>query len=102
MKLHAVHRKLAMGEAHDEVTVGLGRHGEFVWHGVMVDHQRVIPRRPERPVDAAKHALAAVPHLGKLAVHRHWCPHHAAAEHLTDRLMAEADAEYRDSGRSSG
>ena len=66
-----------------------------VRHGVALDHQRMVARRLERAVDAAKHARALMPHLGKLAMHRLRRAHDVAAERLADRLMAEADAEDR-------
>ena len=99
VELDAMHRQLAVREAHHQAIAGLGRDGEIVRHGGAVDHQRMIARRPERAVDAAEHAFAAMAHLGQLAVHRHRRPHHVAAEHLADRLMAEADAEHRNGRR---
>src|SRR5579883_3557282 len=102
MELHAVHRQLAVGEAHDEASAGLRRYRELVRHGVVVNHQRVIARRQEWSVDAAEYAVAAVTDLGDLAMRRRRRSHHAAAEHLSNRLMAEADAEHRDGGSSRG
>src|SRR5262249_30938065 len=66
VELHAVHRQLAVGKPHDKASVGLSRHGEFVRHGIVVNHQRMIARCPERSVDAAEYALPAVAHLREL------------------------------------
>src|SRR5262245_14306710 len=55
----------------------------------------------ERAVDAAEHAAALVLDGRQLAMHRHGRPHHRAAEHLPDRLVAKADAEQRN-GRGRG
>src|ERR1700674_1566747 len=56
----------------------------------------MIARRLERPIDAAEHRAAAVTDFAELAVHQPRCPDDVAAIGLTDRLMAEADAEDRD------
>ena len=47
-----------MREPHHQAVVGLGRHREVGRQVVAVDHQRMIARRLERPVDAAEHAFA--------------------------------------------
>ena len=63
------------------------------------DHERMIARRLERPVDAAKHAGAFMTDIGHLAVDRHGRAHDLAAEHLADGLMAKAHAHDRDRRR---
>src|SRR3954451_14572461 len=93
MELQAVHRPRFVGEPHDEAVVGFRRDAEVARHGLPLDHQRMIARRLERPVDAAEHARALMAHLGELAVHRLRRADDLAAERLADRLMAEADPE---------
>ncbi len=99
MELHAMHVEAPVRHAHDE-PVSLGRHFELVRGGRAVDDEAVIARRLERPIDAAKQAARIVGDGRKLAVHRQWRAHDMAAEHLADRLMAEADAEQRRARRA--
>src|SRR5580658_8699673 len=54
MKLYAVHRQAAMREPHDKTVIGIGGHREFAWHAVALDHERVVTRRLEGGIDAAK------------------------------------------------
>src|SRR5262245_66234697 len=98
MKLNAVHRKRAMREPHDQAIIGLGRYREHVRQARSFDHQRMIARGPERRIDTAEDAVALVPDLGELTVHLHRSAHHAAPESLSDRLMAEANAQHWDRG----
>ena len=60
-----------------------------------LDDQRMIARRLEGRGHVLEHALALVADARQLAVHGHGRAHDLAAEHLADRLMAEADAEQR-------
>src|SRR4029077_4093295 len=60
MKLHAVHGQLRMGKPHHHAVVGIGGHGELARHARSLDHQRVIARRLERRIDAAKNSGAVV------------------------------------------
>src|ERR1035437_8829034 len=94
MKLHAVHRQARMRETHHQAIVGFGVNGQFARHASALDHQRMIARRLERPVDAAQHAGAGVLDLEHLAVRRRRA-HSLAAERVADRLMPEADTEDR-------
>ena len=95
MELHAMHRQTPVREPHDEAVVGIGGDGEIVRQARALDDQRMIARRLERPIDAAKNAGAAMTDRRELAVHRGRRAHHFAAEGVADRLMAEADAEDR-------
>ena len=58
MELHAMHRQRAMREPHDQPSsvsaVTLRSAGKVC----AIDDQRMIARRVERPIDAAKHAFA--------------------------------------------
>src|ERR1700722_9473797 len=95
MELHAMHRQVRMGEAHHHAVVGIGGHGELARHARTLDHQRVIARRLERRIDAAKNAGAVVADLRQLAVPLGRSAHHFPPKSIADRLMAEADAEDR-------
>src|SRR3982074_3556112 len=95
MELHAVNGQRPMGEAHHQAVGSFRRHLEVARHRVAVDHERMVARRPERAVDAAKDALAAMADLGQLAMHRQGRAHDVTPESLADRLMAETDAEDR-------
>src|SRR5208283_706468 len=67
-----------------------------------LDDERMIARRLEGPVNAAKDRLAAVQYRRHLAVDRQGRAHHLAAESLADRLMPQADAEDRDLAAGAG
>src|SRR5262249_61150566 len=69
MELNAVDGEAAVREPHDEAAVGLGGHAELVRQACALDHQRMVARGLERPVDAAKDAVALVLDLGELAMH---------------------------------
>src|SRR5580704_10369392 len=94
MELHAVDGQRLVAQAHDDVA-GLGRDFEVLRKAGAVDDQRMIARCLEGRGHVLEHALALVLDAGKLAVHGGGRAHHLAAEHLADRLMAEADAEQR-------
>src|ERR1700690_612299 len=98
MELHAVHRQGGMRQAHHQTVVGFGVDGELARHAGAFDHERMIARGVERPVDAAENAGAAVLDLEHLAVRRRRA-HDFAAERLSDRLVAEEDAENRNAWR---
>ncbi len=102
VELHPVHRRAAMRHAHDDAVIRLRGDLQRVGQGVAVDDQRVVTRGLERPVDAAEHAAALVVDLRELAVHRQRRLGHGRAEHLSDRLVAEADAEERRPARRLG
>src|ERR1700690_3731623 len=101
MELHAVHRQARMRETYHQAVAGFGIDGELARHAGALDHERMIARGVERPVDAAEHAGAGVLDLEHLAVRRRRA-HDFAAERLSDRLMTEADAEDRDVRRGLG
>jgi len=82
-------------KTHDQMVVGFSDGRKLVGHGGAIDHQRMVARGLERAIDASEHAVALVLDRRELAMHRDGCPHHLAAEHLPDCLVAEADAEQR-------
>src|SRR5687767_6190977 len=96
MELNSVDGKAAMCQAHDQAIGSLGGHSEIGRKAGSFDDQRMIARRPERRMDAAKHSIAVVPDLGKLAVHLKGGAHDSGAKCLSDRLMTQADAEHWD------
>src|SRR5579883_3266785 len=95
VELHAVNRRRAMRETHDQAVLGLGGDFEFRRRRFAVDDQRVIARRLERAVDAAKHAASIMRNARQLAMHGQGRADDLGAERLADRLMAETDAEDR-------
>ena len=94
MKLHAVNGPVAMRNRHYQAVVGLSRDLEILGRGRPVDHEGMIARGVKRAVHPAKQAARIVRNPRDLAVHGKRRAHHPSAEDLTDRLMAEADAEY--------
>src|SRR5262249_58619047 len=80
----------------------LGNGREIGRHGRAINHERMVPRRLEGSVDAAKDTAALMLDQRKLAVDRHWGPHNLAAEGLADRLVAKADAEDRNGPAGPG
>ena len=57
MKLHAVHGQASRASAHHETVVGFGIDVRSRQACCALDHQRMIARRLERPVDAAEDAV---------------------------------------------
>src|SRR5436190_17745912 len=102
MELNAMNRKRAMSKPHDQAIVGLGRHRKLLRQARPFDHQRMVARGLESPVDAAEYPVAGVLDLGELAVNLDRCAHDVAAECLSDRLMTQADAEHRHGLRRLG
>src|SRR5262245_66609740 len=99
VELDAVDCERAMGKPHDELVIGGGRDLERVRQTCPLDHQRMVACGLERPIDAAKNALAPVLDFGQLAVHLYRSTHHLPAECLPDCLVTEADPQ---PGNSSG
>ena len=101
MELHPVHRQARMREPHHQAVIRFRVDEEIARHARALDHQRMIARGAERPVDAAKHARACVLDLEHLAVLRRGA-HDLATKRLADGLMAEANAEDRNARRRLG
>src|SRR5579872_4418502 len=97
VELHAVDRPLPVHHTHDDAVVGLGVDPERGGQALPLHHQRVIARRLERAaIEPVEQAGAVMADAAQLAMHRHRCPHHLAAESLADRLVAETHAEQGD------
>src|SRR6201982_1728366 len=91
-----------MRKPHHQPVLGLRGHVEIARQALALDHERMVARRIERRIDAAKYAAAAMLDLRQLAVNRDRRAHDFAAEGLADRLMPEADAKDRDPRRGGG
>src|SRR6516225_7134645 len=100
VELHAVHRQALMRKPHHQTVIGLGRHVEIARHALALNHQRMIARRFERRIDAAKYAAAAMLDLRQFAMNWNRRAHDFATEGLGDRLVTQADAKDRDPRRS--
>src|SRR2546430_17440341 len=97
-----VYRKRAIYKPHVQAVIGLGGHRQLVRQARSFDHERMIARGLERRIEAAKDTLSLVSDHGELAMDLHRSAHHAAPESLSDRLMAETNAEHRDRRGDSG
>ena len=96
VELHAVQGPGFVAHAHDLVLGGPGADFEVgIGERRMANHQAVVARRLERVGQAAEDALPVVKDRRRLAVHDPFVPHHLAAEHVADALVAQADAERR-------
>src|SRR5690348_7710041 len=88
MKLHAVHRPLAMHHAHDDAILGLGVDAKRGGQALAIHDKRVVARRLERTtIEPVEHAAAVVADAAELPVHRDGRPHYLTTEGLADRLM---------------
>ena len=79
---------LTMAEAHDGAVLQPGGHLEGLRKGGAIDDQAVVAGGGEGLRQALKHPNPAVVHGGGFAVHQFPRPHHLAAEHLPQALMA--------------
>lgn len=98
MKLHAFDRQRAMAEAHDGVAggiVGAGGDLEFGGETFFADDERVVAGAGGDGRDAGEEGAAVVLDLTGFAVHELWGADDLAPEGGSDRLVAEADPEYR-------
>src|SRR5262245_12534468 len=94
MELDALDRQLAVAHAHDLALRARRRHLEHVRDAGR--GARVVAAGLERRGQPRVQALSAVRHRARLAMHEPPRLADVAAEHLDDRLVAEADAERRD------
>src|SRR5947207_4665390 len=95
MKLHALDRKLAMAHAHD-LAVFAGR-GDLQAgrHRLALNNQRMIAGSGQRVGEAGEDAAVYVRDRRDIPIHDVLRANDAATERLSDRLVAQADAEYR-------
>src|SRR3546814_5282109 len=101
VKLHAFDRQRLVAQPHDfiDTTIGALRprgNVEAIRQAILFNHQRVVARRLIRCRQALENACAGMMNRAGLAVHDRPRTNHRAAERLTDRLMAETDAENRE------
>ncbi len=94
MELHALERPLPVPEAHHDPPVRPGGDLEALGDAVRGHHQRVVARGREGVGEAGEEGAAIVADLRRLPVHELGRAHHAAAESLAERLVAETDAEH--------
>src|SRR6476620_704466 len=99
MELHTMHRQARMNQPHHKAVAGLRVDRKLARHACALDDERMIPRRLQRPVNAAKHPGTLVFDLGYLAVQR-GCARYLAAKSLADGLVAKAYAHDRNRRRS--
>src|SRR6516164_3817601 len=100
VELHAVHWQALMRKPHHQTVIGLGRNVEIARHALALNHQRMIARRFERCIDAAKYAAAAMLDLRQFPMNWNRRAHDFATEGLADRLVTQANAKDRDPRRS--
>src|SRR3954454_2984447 len=93
VELHALRRKLAMADGHDDPSSARGDL-ERVGQRLLLHHEGVIAPHGQRCRDPGEDRAAVVLDRRRLAVHRQ-VPDDRAAEGLRERLVAEADAEDR-------
>src|SRR5919106_2871774 len=96
MKLHAVNGPGPVPKPHDcAVLRRARRHLELLGQAGVGDNQRVITGSDEWTADTAEDTPAVMLDRRRFAVHRTARTNDGAAEHRTDGLMAETDAEHR-------
>src|SRR3990172_8777284 len=66
-----------------------------VWEGIFFNQKRMITCCLKRVFNALKYSLAVVIDRRGLSVHKPLCPDNLCPISITNRLMSEADAEYR-------
>src|SRR6266545_909166 len=96
VELHPLHGELAVAHAHDLAVFGLCRDLQALRQCRPANRKRMIAGRHEGTRQSAKHAEAGVADRGGFSVDDFSRMHALAAESLTDRMMAEAHAQYRD------
>src|SRR6478609_2479248 len=89
MELHTMHRQTRMDQPHHQAVAGLRVDRKLARYACARNDERMIARRLQRSVNAAKHPGALVFDLGYLAVQR-GCARHLAAKSLADGLVAKA------------
>src|SRR5437867_9153064 len=95
MELHGLKRKRPMPQRHHHTVIAPRGDDEVRWKRLLVDHQRVVPRRLGRVRDTREHALAVVPHERGLPVSRLRRAYHRCPERDGGALQSEADAKRR-------
>lgn len=99
MKLHAIHRECLVADRHDLArAIGGDRPRidlEVSRQRRWVDDETVIASGFNRRSQVCKEAFAGVLNGIDLTVHQSFRSHNSAAKDLSDRLMAQADAQNR-------
>src|SRR4029077_6243594 len=89
MELHTMHRQARMDQPHHQAVAGLRVDRKLARYACPLDDERMITRRLQRPVNAAKHPGTLAFDLGYLSMQR-GCARHLAAKSLADGLVAKA------------
>src|SRR5688572_31149943 len=98
VKLNALERQTAVAKAHDLIPVCPGGHLEIpLVEGPGPHDQRVVPRGGERAGNPREEAAAVVVDPVGLSVHQLRGAFDGAAVPVGDALVAQADAQGRDS-----
>ena len=92
MELHALDRKHAVAEAHDEAVRGVGCDLQTLRQGLPLQDQAVITAYGHGLREPREEAAPVMVNSGLVTMHR-FGAHDASAEVLTDRLVPKADPE---------
>ncbi len=95
MVLHRFYRQSLVAKTHYFAVFGFGGNFECIGQRGALNGERMVAHRLEALVERCENAAAIVPYAASLAVHEPLRRHDARAEGLRNRLVAEADAEYR-------
>jgi hypothetical protein len=96
MKLHAVYRRAAMLDCHDDTFSGTCVHTQALRHGLWVRDERVVTHRGHRLRQPLEQAGSIVIDRAGLAMHDTGRVHDLAPERVHDALMTKTHAQHRD------
>lgn len=99
MKLHTFDRQRSVSKSHNDAVVRFGGDLQHVRQRLSFDDKRMISADRNLLRHAGENGSAVVAYPGRMPVNRPWCPDDPAAKELTDRLMSETYAEYRQAFR---
>src|SRR5579875_2565785 len=95
MELYTLHGVCAVAQAHNQAVGCFGGNFQFAGQRVALDDQTVIAVGLEGRRQVVQHALAAMIDQRSLAVHRLRRADYASSVDLTDSLVAQTDAQQR-------
>src|SRR5713101_4671641 len=93
MTLHSFYIEGVMAKSHHLSLARPTRHLKELWHRAALHHQRMIATGHEGRRQSLEHALAPVLHRRRLAMHNPRIANHPSAKGLSNRLMAQTNAE---------
>src|SRR5260370_18851737 len=97
VELHPLHSELTVAHAHDLAVFGLCGNLQAPGQGRPANRKRMVAGRHEGTRQSPKHAEAGMADRGGFSVDDFSRIHDLPAQSLSDRLMAKAHAQYRDS-----